>query len=279
MEKAFGLDGKELGAALRAYRKKQGLSIENLADENISATTISNIERGLPSVGADKTDYLMKKLGISLEKLLQAAEEHQKRREAIRIRLLSIEMMLDRGEWSRPRQLLESLQPEESLLPEYYFVTGKCHCFLENWKRAEEALFKAIEYTQQQGRERTNIEAAAYTNLGLCSYRRGDLDQALDYTDKGLKAFVEGGERREYKYVLLHNKAVYLRERELWGPALNVVEEAWKDRDRIERTRFAGSLLPAGGLPPQNQRLRRSLSHRPGRFEEGPYQPTLLTGL
>jgi transcriptional regulator with XRE-family HTH domain len=102
MEKAFGLDGKELGAALRAYRKKQGLSIENLADENISATTISNIERGLPSVGADKTDYLMKKLGISLEKLLQAAEEHQKRREAIRIRLLSIEMMLDRGNGRGP---------------------------------------------------------------------------------------------------------------------------------------------------------------------------------
>jgi len=40
MGKAFGLDGKELGAALRAYRKKQGLSIENLADENISKTVV-----------------------------------------------------------------------------------------------------------------------------------------------------------------------------------------------------------------------------------------------
>lgn len=237
MDKTFGIDGKELGAVIRAHRKKRGLSIENLADENISATTISNIERGLPSVGADKTEYLMKKLGISIEKLLQTAEEHEKKRQAARLRLLSVEMMLDRGELRKARHLLEQLQPEEeSLLPEYYFVTGKCHCFLQNWKKAEEALFKAIEYIQQQGRERTNIEAAAYANLGQCGYQRGDLDQALDYADKGLKAFVEGGERGEYKYVLLHNKAVYLRERELWGPALNVVEEAWKDRDRIERT-------------------------------------------
>jgi len=40
----------------------------------------------------------MKKLGISVEKLLQVAEELQKRREALRVRLLSIKMMLDRGE-------------------------------------------------------------------------------------------------------------------------------------------------------------------------------------
>ncbi|MFS8513554.1 MAG: helix-turn-helix domain-containing protein [Planifilum fulgidum] len=64
MDKTFGIDGKELGAVIRAHREKRGLSIENLADENISAITISNIERGLPSVGADKTEYLMKKLGF-----------------------------------------------------------------------------------------------------------------------------------------------------------------------------------------------------------------------
>lgn len=236
MGKVYGLNGKELGATLRAYRKKQGLSIENLADENISATTISNIERGLPSVGADKINYLMRKLGISVEKLLQTAEDHEKRRQAFRLRLLSVEMMLDRGELSKARRLLEKLEPVESQLPEYYFVQGKCHRFLQNWKRAEEGLFKAIEYSQQQGRVQTNIEAASYANLGVCSYWQGDLDQALDYTDKGLKAFVEGGERQEYKYVLLYNKAVYLRQKELWGPALNMVEEIWKDRDRIERT-------------------------------------------
>src|SRR5690606_627120 len=113
MDKTFGIDGKELGAVIRAHRKKRGLSIENLADENISATTISNIERGLPSVGADKTEYLMKTLGIPIEKLLQTVEEHEKKRQAARLRLLPVEMMLDRGELRKARHLLEQLQPQE----------------------------------------------------------------------------------------------------------------------------------------------------------------------
>lgn len=230
------LHEKQLGALLRVHRKKQGLSIENLADENISTATISNIERGVPGVGRDKIEYLLKKLGLSAEELSRIAEGHDKRFDEIRFRLFSIEMMLDMGDAKRAMHHLEQLRLEdERLLPEYHFVKGKGFYIRGNWKKAEFSLFKTIHHTKQSGREKTNYQAAAYTYLGLCSFKQNDLDQALAHSDAGLEAFIEEGERRHYKYLLLYNKAIYLGRKKYWAAALKIVEEAWKEIDRIEQ--------------------------------------------
>ncbi|SFS58337.1 Helix-turn-helix [Marininema halotolerans] len=38
---------KDVGEVIRRVRKSKGLRLEDLADENISPATISNIERGI----------------------------------------------------------------------------------------------------------------------------------------------------------------------------------------------------------------------------------------
>ncbi|MFD1425457.1 helix-turn-helix domain-containing protein [Kroppenstedtia sanguinis] len=62
-------DIHELGEVIRQERKRQGLRLEDLADENISPATISNIERGASHVRYEKAQYLLDKLGLKLENI------------------------------------------------------------------------------------------------------------------------------------------------------------------------------------------------------------------
>lgn len=48
------LEIHEIGEVIRKVRKDRGLRLEDLADENISPATISNIERGVPHVNLKK---------------------------------------------------------------------------------------------------------------------------------------------------------------------------------------------------------------------------------
>ena len=43
--------------------------MEDVADENISPATVSNLERGVSHVKQEKMYYLLDKLGISIDKL------------------------------------------------------------------------------------------------------------------------------------------------------------------------------------------------------------------
>lgn len=59
----------EIGEVIRKVRKDRGLKLEDLADNNISVATISNIERGVPHVKTDKILYLLEKMKIQLESI------------------------------------------------------------------------------------------------------------------------------------------------------------------------------------------------------------------
>ncbi len=54
------LDINELGEVIRKVRKERGLRLNDLADDNISQATISNIERGFHM-------FMLKSGSISLE--------------------------------------------------------------------------------------------------------------------------------------------------------------------------------------------------------------------
>lgn len=56
-----GIGIAEIGEVIRKKRKEQGLRLEDLADNNISPATISNIERGINHVNVHKIMYLLKK--------------------------------------------------------------------------------------------------------------------------------------------------------------------------------------------------------------------------
>src|SRR5690554_2865525 len=72
----------EIGELIRKRRREQGLRLEDLADENISPATISNIERGVPYVHQEKVRYVLSKLRLNpedLPKLLLGEQQSMER--------------------------------------------------------------------------------------------------------------------------------------------------------------------------------------------------------
>ncbi len=69
----------------------------------------------------------------------------------------------------------------------------------------------------------------------MCSYYQNNLEQAITYTNSGLDAFVDEGERIQYKYVLLQNKAMFLEKMGRPVEALKVIQNAWEYLPEIEQ--------------------------------------------
>ncbi|GGE08300.1 hypothetical protein GCM10011571_06940 [Marinithermofilum abyssi] len=228
----------EIGEVIRKIRKERGLRLEDLADENISPATISNIERGVPHVNPEKTQYLLQKLDLEMDKLPSLVMNEQRELENVRFELFALETMRDIDKPDEALKGLEELDLDDShpYAALYYYVMGKCYNSKKDWKRAERSLFNAVRLANQHPiNEKSNIEAAAFTELGLCSYYQNNLEQALKYTESGIAAFVEDGERKHFIDVLLRNKGIYLERLGRLGEAMQIVQEAWRRLPHIEQ--------------------------------------------
>jgi transcriptional regulator with XRE-family HTH domain len=125
----------ELGAYVREVRKRQGWTLENLADEHISISTISNEELGKTNVKPEKIAYLLTKLKVQLEELPklmnQQSELQTDTTEWIKEQLLAIEHLIDLEEeakgWSRLKALLkaEELETHHPLIALVNYIKGK----------------------------------------------------------------------------------------------------------------------------------------------------------
>jgi transcriptional regulator with XRE-family HTH domain len=84
----------EIGEVIRKVRKERGLRLEDLADENISPATVSNIERGVAHVSPEKITYLLEKLDLPMNKLPEMLEKEQEELKKIKFKLLTISTLL-----------------------------------------------------------------------------------------------------------------------------------------------------------------------------------------
>ncbi|MFC4076053.1 helix-turn-helix domain-containing protein [Salinithrix halophila] len=231
------LDIHEIGEVIRKVRKERGLRLEDLADQNISPATISNIERGVPHVNPQRATYLLKKLDIQLDELPNLMIAEQQELQNVKFDLFAIETMRDTGNAKEALQELKKLDLDDHhpCAATAQYLTGKCLNSLGDYSKAQRALFNAIRLTNQNAYgNQSNIEAASFTELGLNSYYQNDMEQALAYTESGIDAFVEDGERLHFKYVLLRNKIVYLERLGRIGEALKVVEDHWESITKIQ---------------------------------------------
>jgi transcriptional regulator with XRE-family HTH domain len=84
------MDLAQIGGVLRAERKKQGKSLEQIADElKCGASTISSIERGILNVSEEKRIAYAKEVGMG--SLFGIVEEAEKRINRLRHKLEIIE--------------------------------------------------------------------------------------------------------------------------------------------------------------------------------------------
>lgn len=229
----------EIGEIIRRVRKEKGLRLEDVADENISPATVSNLERGVSHVKQEKMYYLLDKLGISIDKLPELIIDQKEELERGKFNLFTIESLRDNGFPELALEKLNQMQLEDQhpLAAYAYLIKGKCFNSMKKWRQAERAFFDAIRLDQIHTTysSRSNIEAASFTGLSLCSYYQNNLEQAITYTNSGLDAFVDEGERIQYKYVLLQNKAMFLEKMGRPVEALKVIQDAWEYLPEIEQ--------------------------------------------
>ncbi|QKG83307.1 helix-turn-helix transcriptional regulator [Kroppenstedtia pulmonis] len=224
------LDVNEIGEIIRKIRKEQGFRLEDLSDDNISPATISNIERGVPHVKQDKIRYLLNKLNIDPDQLPYLILQEQQELQDLEFALFSAEVTRDMGQPFESLQELKEIQIDDShpYASHYYYLTGKCYAGLKKWSNAEHSFYQAIRMINQTPTlNQTNLEAASFAELGLCSYLQNDLQKALILTDNGLNAFVERGERIYVRHVLHLNKAIYLERLGRIGESMRVVQDSW----------------------------------------------------
>jgi tetratricopeptide (TPR) repeat protein len=219
----------EIGEVIRKVRKDRGLRLEDLADENISPATVSNIERGVAHVSPEKISYLLEKLDLPMHKLPEMLMQEQEELKKVKFKLLTIATLRKTGFIDEALDHLEELNLEEShpYIAHAYYFKAKCYMGKRKWKQAERALYNALRISQQNPYKENNMEAASYLLLGLISYYRNDIEQALEFTNSGIEAFVENGENKHIKALLYRNKGVYLQRTGRITEGIQLVHEIW----------------------------------------------------
>lgn len=230
------LDRKEIGEILRRIRKEKGWSIENISkmNNNISQTTISNIERGVPSVGNEFIEEYCTFLGIPHGKLPSLLQIENIQRETIHKKLIRIENMINLIEANSAFKKLKKINiPNDNHLQIIYFhLEGRCLYYKRQYEKASTRFGSALKLLNKHPElEFTNLRASCYCELGRISfYHHNDLKQALQYSELGLKAFQSNGLRQFIKLSLLSGKASYLEMMHQDEDALVTVEELLNEK-------------------------------------------------
>lgn len=233
------LEISEVGEVIRRVRRERGLRLEDLADDNISPATISNIERGVPHVNIDKIHYLLEKLDLPLDKLPDLMMGKQRELSELQFKLFSIETLCDIGMIEEALEELEQLNlgdnhPFSSFV---YYLKGKCYYNKGQWRRAERAFYNGIRLAPQSPEGKSsNIEATCYYYLALCSEAKNRLEQTIRMADSGIEAFIPDEGRQQVYYDLIYRKALSLRKLGRLGEATKAIEQIWNDIDKMENT-------------------------------------------
>ncbi|MDQ0416615.1 tetratricopeptide (TPR) repeat protein [Croceifilum oryzae] len=159
--------------------------------------------------------------------------------EELAFELITIEHTLDRVDPDEgfERLKLLDLSKGHPLMSNVLYLKGKYHSKNKNWEQALICFNKAIEIEKSYSAPRSNnISSICYQELGRIAMYENDLRTALQYTQKGLNSFVEGGERKYCLYFLLVSKVIYLRNLNRVEEALVTLNELNSQRENIEST-------------------------------------------
>ncbi|MCH5586487.1 helix-turn-helix transcriptional regulator [Shimazuella sp. AN120528] len=225
---------EKIGPILRKKRMELGLRINDLADEQISKSTISNAERGLPIVTEAMYLYLAEKLKIK-HSLLNVLEESEQQEQAVMEQLLALEGMISTDP-IEALQKLEQIKQNYSITKNTYlyalhtFLLGRCAFEQKKWQKSKTLLKEVVERTKQQrSLASTNLFSACMNDLGRIAYYENQIEDALHYSIDGLSRLDKQGERAHYRFHLLLNKGIYLEKMNEPEKALEAIQDLEKE--------------------------------------------------
>ncbi|SHF16727.1 Tetratricopeptide repeat-containing protein [Seinonella peptonophila] len=256
----------EMGEIIRKVRKDRGLRLEDLADENISPATVSNIERGVAHVSPEKIAYLLNKLNLPQHRLPEMLIEEKNDLQKIKFKFLLISSLHAIGLSDDALDELENLNLEDThpYIAQAYYYKGQCFYQREKWKQAERAFYNALRASQQHPYKESNMEAASYLMLSLVSSQQNQFEQALEYINLGIETFLEDGENKFVKFSLYCNKVHLLKKAKRITEGMQIIQSIWSSIPLIQDLEIALSFYT----------LRAEFSHRSGMNDEAIYYAT-----
>lgn len=230
-------------------RDERNLTLAGLADKNISASTISLIERGHENVSEDKILYLCKILDIDIEKDLEIVEKEKHEKEQRFLSKLkpvenTIELINPQQGLKQINQLLKNVNRTTPLKAKafMYYLKGRAYMLKArpnnndyDLSKAEKNLKHSINIIEENPQlNHSNLHASSYHELAKVYYYRNDFDNALLNVQKGLTSFMNKGERRYIKHSLQISKAIYLEKLDQFHESLKILEEMWNELHDIQ---------------------------------------------
>ncbi|WP_168188735.1 helix-turn-helix domain-containing protein [Thermoflavimicrobium daqui] len=228
---------KRIGRVLRQKRKASGKILEDFANDDISTSTISNIERGSTKVSWEKVVIYAKELGITEDELPSLLEGEQDQQQRLLNQLLNLERRID---LEGPDQVLKKINrlniPSISpLMANVEYLKGRCYLKKKNWGKARLHFHQVLNIIKRYPDfHKTNLKAACHKDLARTYYfQENDLVKALDHVNLGLRSLITKSESQT-EYSLLIGKISYLinldQETET---AKKTVDKLWDERDKI----------------------------------------------
>lgn len=205
-----------VGTILAKERKRRNLTQQDIADQmELGKTTISHIERGLPTIGEERYMDYAQYLGIA-EELFGIEGKMKKRERQIMKELIHIEDIVI-GNPKEAQRLINSLMDEALLFPStksfFAYIGGRSGFETGIYGEAQMIFQEALKSLDEcPDLEKSNIRSMCLNDLGRIAFRRGDFQTALDYTEEAIRHFHEDGERIQYKPNFYLNKVIYLEE-------------------------------------------------------------------
>lgn len=222
---------QEIGKAIRKVRKERGLRLEDLADEQISPATVSNIERGISHVSPEKISYLLKKLNLSEKHLPSILIKEEQDLGHLQFTFLTITTL---NHIDHPDEALTHLDQinwndKHPMANHIYYHKGISLYHKQKWKQSERAFYHSLHLAQQKGQQESNTEAACYLYLGLISFKQNQLDQALHLIENGINAFIEhaNDDQQYIKYFLHLNKIICLQKAQRLTEGMQLIQSLW----------------------------------------------------
>ncbi|WP_028777066.1 tetratricopeptide repeat protein [Shimazuella kribbensis] len=234
---------EKIGTILRNKRRDLGHRIEDMVDENISRSTISNAERGLPNVTESMYIYYAEKLSLGSSLFGIVAEKEQMEQEAEE-ELKEIENVIAVDADDSLQKLDEikekyQISKRDNLNPLYIYLLGRCAYEKKKWKKSKAYFHEAIMlFEQKQNLAKTNLKAASFNELSRVAFFENQLEDALQYNIDGFNVFHPDGERPRYQFHFLLNKSIYLRRLNKPEKALEAIEALHAAVENVPSTKI-----------------------------------------
>jgi tetratricopeptide (TPR) repeat protein len=221
--------GAHIGRIVADIRKKRRLRQEDLADANISASTISRIEKGQINESS-KLNHLLAKLGLDVKDLQDIYKQTLKKQQ-------QTTKFVELAQSSLQDEFQDLYSRLDTITQLYQLAIEAMN--QKNYHIARSRFLKCINRCKDSS---TNIPASAYNNLAYIYYKQNNIHKAIKMSRLGLQAFDASGKKQYIQYSLLANLAMYLHKIGQIDQAEEVLSELWIKEKHIQRVRTKSML-------------------------------------